>query len=198
MIPMIRQLGFGSVLLSLAITVPAIAQSQASKPVEMAKRTLAKGKTAKDFQLQAIAGELSGSVQLSRVNAKGPVVIVVLRGFPGSQCPACTAQVGDFVKNAERFAAKNARVLLIYPGPRSQLDRHADDFLDGTTLPQPLTFLLDPGYAFTNAYGLRWDAPNETAYPSTIVLDESGTITYVKISETHRGRSTADEILKTL
>ncbi len=30
--------------------------------------------------------------------------------------------------------------------------------------------MLDPGFTFTNAYGLRWNAPHETAYPTTIVM----------------------------
>lgn len=189
---------FAAFALSAALVAPASAQQQASKPVEAAKRQLAKGQTAKDFQLHAIGGELSGKVQLSKVNQDGQVVVVVLRGFPGSQCPACTAQVGDFVNHADKFAAKNVRVLLVYPGPDSQLDKRADEFLHGTKLPAPLTFLLDPGYKFTNAYGLRWDAPRETAYPSTLIVDKAGKIKFVKISDTHRGRSSAAEVLAAL
>lgn len=189
---------FAAFALSAVMVAPASAQQQASQPVEAAKQLLAKGETAKDFQLHAIGGELSGNVQLSKVNQGGQVVVVVLRGFPGSQCPACTAQVGDFVNNADKFAAKNTRVLLVYPGPDSQLDQRADEFLHGTKLPAPLTFLLDPGYKFTNTYGLRWDAPRETAYPSTIIVDKAGKIKFVKISDSHRGRSSAAEVLAAL
>ncbi|QDV68985.1 AhpC/TSA family protein [Rosistilla carotiformis] len=182
----------------IAVLIPATVQAESPAPVQAAKKTLAVGQTAKDFQLKSVGGELSGEVKLSDVNADGKVVVVVLRGFPGKQCPACSAQVGDFVKNASKFAAKNAKVLLIYPGPKSQLDQRAGEFLQGTKLPTPLTFLLDPGYTFTDAYGLRWDAPRETAYPTTLVLDESGEIQFVKISETHRGRASAAEVLEAL
>lgn len=185
-------------VLSAALVAPASAQPPSSQPFEAAKRQLAKGQTANDFQLQAVGGELSGRVRFSEVNADGQVVVVVLREFPGSQCPACTAQVGDFVNNADKFAAKNTRVLLVYPGPVSQLDKRAEEFLHGTQLPAPLTFLLDPGYQFTNAYGLRWNAPRETAYPSTLIIDKTGKIKFVKISNTHRGRSTAAEVLAAL
>ncbi|QEG40982.1 peroxiredoxin family protein [Roseimaritima ulvae] len=191
-------LALAACTLSAALITPAAAQRPANDPVKAAHQLLAKGQTAKDFQLQAIGGELSGKVRLSKVNAEGPVVVVVLRGFPGSQCPACTAQVGDFVNNADKFAAKNTRVLLVYPGPVSQLDKRAEEFLHGTKLPEPLTFLLDPGYQFTNTYGLRWDAPRETAYPSTLIVDKAGKIKFVKISDTHRGRSTAAEVLAAL
>ncbi|MDV6030615.1 MAG: redoxin family protein [Phycisphaera sp. RhM] len=77
------------------------------------------------------------------------------------------------------------------------MDRHADDFLHGTTLPKPLTLLLDPGDSFTNAYGVRWNAPQETASPTSIVLAETGKIMFVKIRETHGGRSAAEEVLTT-
>ncbi|QDT04444.1 Redoxin [Rubripirellula lacrimiformis] len=195
---MIPHLALAAVALSLTVSHSVSAQTTTGTPVDAAKKQLAVGQTAKDFQLPSVGGELSGNVKLSEVNADGPVVLVVLRGFPGYQCPACSAQVGDFIKLADKFAAKNARVLMVYPGPASQLGSHADDFLKGTKLPKPLTFLLDPGFQFTNAYGLRWDAPRETAYPSTIVLDASGKITYAKISATHGGRANAAEVLKAL
>jgi len=47
-------------------------------------------------------------------------------------------------------------------------------------------------------YGLRWNAPNETAYPSTYVVDKQGKIVFAKTSKSHGGRASADEILKAL
>lgn len=187
-----------STLVSVSTYVTAADTDAARNPVEIAKKLLAPGEPAKDFRLQAIAGQHSGEVQFSQVNASGPVVIVLLRGYPGSQCPACTAQVADLVKYADQFAAKQAQVLLIYPGAKSRLDQRAGEFLQGTQLPKPLTFLLDPDLEFTKAYSLRWDAPNETSYPSTIVVNKKGKIAFLKISDTHRGRSTAKEILDEL
>lgn len=194
----IPRIAFCSALLVATTSIAVWSPRSATAQGPDAEKMPVKGEPAKDFRLPAIAGELSGEVQLSKVNAEGPVVLVVLRGFPGSQCPACTAQVADLVKHADEFAKKNARVLLIYPGALSQLDQRADEFLHGTQINAPLTFLLDPGFKFTNAYGLRWDAPNETSYPSTIVVDKSGKISFVTISETHRGRVSAKDVLAAL
>jgi peroxiredoxin len=58
-------------------------------------------------------------VQLSQRLAEGPVVLVVLRGWPGYQCPICTRQVGEFIARAEQLKAAKARVMLVYPGPAS-------------------------------------------------------------------------------
>lgn len=156
------------------------------------------GESAKDFQLMAAAGELTGDVKLSEVNKDGPVVVVVLRGFPGYQCPICSRQVGSLVAKAEQFAAKKAKVLLVYPGPGSELESKAKEFLKGSELPKPFTLLIDPDYEFTNAYGLRWDAPRETAYPSTFVIDADGNVTFAKISKEHGDRTDANAILSEL
>ena len=58
--------------------------------------------------------------------------------------------------------------------------------------------LLDPDYKLVSAYGLRWDAPHETAYPTTIVIGKDGKIDFVNISRTHRGRTAATTILDQL
>jgi hypothetical protein len=58
--------------------------------------------------------------------------------------------------------------------------------------------MLDPDYTFTKAYGLRWDAPNETAYPSTFVITENRKIIFSHVSREHGGRVKAEEVLKSL
>ncbi len=62
-------------------------------------------------------------------------------------------------------------------------------------LPDNFDLVLDPGYEFTNCYGLRWDATRETAYPSTFLIDYQGVIFFSKIVKEHGGRTTAAEIL---
>jgi len=49
-----------------------------------------------------------------------------------------------------------------------------------------------------NAYGLRWDAPNETAYPSTFVLDRKGVVRFANISRSHGDRTKAADIIEQL
>ncbi|HXT12612.1 MAG TPA: redoxin family protein [Candidatus Angelobacter sp.] len=58
--------------------------------------------------------------------------------------------------------------------------------------------VIDPDYAFTKAYGLRWDAPSETAYPSTFVIAKGGKITFSHISHQHGDRVKAEAVLKML
>lgn len=153
------------------------------------------GDKAQDFTLQMLSGE---NVRLWSLTARGPVVLVVLRGYPGYQCPMCDSQVADWLTQRKQFESRGAQVLLVYPGKADQLREHAREFLSGKDLPATFTMLTDPDYKFVSAYGLRWDAANETAYPTTLVIDTQNTIRLAKISKTHGDRATAEEVLATL
>src|ERR1700760_4077185 len=54
------------------------------------------GDRASDFSLKTLDNQ---TVRLSDLTVKSPVVLVVLRGWPGYQCPSCTKQAHDYVKN---------------------------------------------------------------------------------------------------
>ncbi len=153
------------------------------------------GDKALDFALSTVEGK---TIRLSEVTSRGTVVLVVLRGFPGYQCPFCNRQVQDFIQKAPDFAAAGGHVVFVYPGPPQDLGARASEFLANKKLPANVDLLLDPGYEFTNLYGLRWDAPRETAYPSTFLIDRNGTIFFSKIVKEHGGRTTAAEILDAL
>jgi peroxiredoxin len=169
-----------------------MAQSQAA-PIPMGA-TPAVGAKAPAFSLRNVKGE---SVSLAGELARGPVVLVVGRGWPGYQCPFCTRQFGDFRAHAAEIQQAGARVLWVYPGPAEGLSAHAADFA-GADIPANFQVLTDPAYVFTLAYGLRWDAPGETAYPSTFVIDRAGVVRMVAISKEHGGRTPAADVIKTL
>jgi thioredoxin-dependent peroxiredoxin len=70
--------------------------------------------------------------------------------------------------------------------------------MTGKKLPADFDLMLDPGYDFTNAYGLRWNAPNETAYPSTFLINREGAVFFSKIVKEHNGRTTATEVIEAM
>jgi peroxiredoxin len=156
-------------------------------------QTPAVGAKAPDFTLSTPTGK---AVTLSTEEGKHSLVLVILRGFPGYQCPYCVKQVHDFADHASDFQAKNTKVLLVYPGPPADLDQHAKEFLEKQAeLPSNVVLVTDPDYKVTNLYGLRWDAPHETAYPSTFVLDKKGMVVFEKISHSHGDRLSAQDAL---
>lgn len=173
----------------------AVVLSLAFNTLHADEKPPAVGETARDFELKDLAGKKQA---LAKIAGDGPVVLVVLRGYPGYQCPVCTKQVAQLVANAEKLQAAKARVILVYPGAAEKLTAHAEEFLGDRKLPEGFYLLVDPDYTFTDAYRLRWNAPMETAYPSTFVMDKERKIRFAKISKTHGGRSNVDEVLKAL
>jgi thioredoxin-dependent peroxiredoxin len=153
------------------------------------------GDKASDFELNDLAEK---PIKLSGIQKEGPVVVLVLRGWPGYQCPLCTRQVGEFIGAAKKFKEAGATVVMVYPGPSDDLDSHAKEFVQGKEFPDNFRFVTDPGYTFTDAWKLRWDANGETAYPSTFVIGKDGKIAFAKVSMTHGGRSSIDEVLRAL
>jgi len=153
------------------------------------------GKKAEDFKLKTIQGN---EIQFSKLNKSHPMVLVVLRGWPGYQCPVCTRQVGGLIADADKFKELGAEVLMVYPGPSADLQNHAIEFSEDFNFPGNFYFTLDPDYTMINTYGLRWKAEKETAYPSTFVINTKGEIVYSKVSSSHGGRAGNTEILDAL
>ena len=55
-------------------------------------------------------------IDLKEQYATGPVVVIVLRGYPGYQCPLCRRQVGALINRAKTLAKAAHKVILVYPG----------------------------------------------------------------------------------
>ena len=156
------------------------------------------GDKAPDFDLPIVGSKDDDYVQLEDEFEKGAVVVVVLRGYPGYQCPLCSRQVGALINRARALSEVAHRVILIYPGEPDLLQRHAEEFMGSRAVPDPLVMVRDPGMKMVTDWGLRWDAPRETAYPATFVIKKNGRIAWSKISDSHAGRTTADEIITQL
>ena len=153
------------------------------------------GDRAPDFTLAQIDGK---KLRLSTELESGHVVLIVGRGWVGYQCPFCNRQFGDFLRAADDIAATGARVVWVYPGPADEVQKRAEEFAAGKPFPANFRFVLDPNYTFTLAYALRWDAPQETAYPSTFVIDRTGIVRYALVSKAHDGRSRAAGVIAEL
>lgn len=153
------------------------------------------GEKAPDFTLAQIDGR---TLTLSAELTRGPVVLIVGRGWVGYQCPFCNRQFGDFLKAAAQIESAGARVLWVYPGPADEVQKRAEEFASGRAFPPNFRFVLDPNYVLTSSYGLRWNAPQETAYPSTFVIDRKGIVRYALVSTSHDGRAAAATVIAEL
>ena len=151
------------------------------------------GTEAPEFKLSTPEGT---EIRLSSLLVKTGVVLIVLRGYPGSQSPECQKQFHDFKAKADKFGALGVQLLLVYPGPADQVIAKAREFLASEgKLPANVHLLVDPDYKMTTRYGLRWDAPHETAYPATFVIAPDAEVRFCKVSREHGDRPNADEML---
>ncbi len=171
---------------TLALCVAGLLSASAATPPK-------EGDLAPNFTLKTLDDK---PVELRKLTTKSRVVLVVLRGWPGYQCPICERQVRDMTRNVAQFKERNVQMLFVYPGPADQLKLHAKEFLQNEDWPPDLLFLTDSDYTFTTAYGLRWDAPRETAYPSTFIIDSDNKVRFARVSKEHGGRVSATELLK--
>jgi len=195
----IRFLFITGALFVAATTASPSAQSRAADQPSASEQTSAAvpkvGDKAADHTLDDVDGK---PVRFSEQLKNGPLVVVVLRGWPGYQCPFCTKQVADLLAHAKGFESAKASVMLVYPGPAEGLRAHAGDFRKGRDFPSPFRLLVDPDYHFAASHGLRWDAPGETVYPATFVIDRQGVVRFAQVSHEHGGRVAAQEILDAL
>lgn len=185
-----RRLGIVTIV---AMAAAAATAGRAATPIMV--DTPAVGERAPAFSLAALDGS---QVALADALRHGPVVLVLGRGWPGYQCPFCTKQFGELRAHANEIERAGASVLWVYPGPAEDLAMHARDFVAGKDLPASIRILADPGFVFTSAYGLRWDAPGETAYPATFVVDQTGIVRFAQVSRVHGGRTPVADVLTAL
>lgn len=178
------------VLLACLVVATASAQDQRQSG------RLADGDRIIDFELPIVGSD--EYLKLSDECRQGAVVVVVLRGYPGYQCPICNRQFATLSNRAKALAKEAHRVILVYPGEVDQTENNAERFRGRRSLPQPLVLVRDEGMEMVEAWGLRWNARNETAYPATYVFDRNGRLRWHKVSKSHAGRSTVEEILKAL
>ncbi|HWW23918.1 MAG TPA: redoxin domain-containing protein [Edaphobacter sp.] len=150
---------------------------------------------APDFTLPTPGG---ASLQLSSLTDSSRIVLVVLRGYPGYQCPYSLQQFNDFQQSAAQFAALNTQVVFIYPGPSSNLAAEANDFAAASSMPDNFHLVIDPDFTVTSLYGLRWNASNETAYPSTFIIQKDGSIFSAQVGKSHGDHPTAADTLAAL
>lgn len=160
-----------------------------AQPLEVGQRAI-------DFELPIVKGE--GYLSLSETYKGGPTVVVFLRGYPGYQCPICSRQVSSLVNRAKALNQAAHRIVLVYPGPGEKLEQQAEDFIGSRRLPSPIVLVRDDDMRVAQQWGVRWNKPRETTYPSTFVLDQYGRIAWKKVSRSHGERSSVEEILKEL
>lgn len=146
---------------------------------------LSVGSTAPSFELpdqQDHPWSLSGQLEA------GPVALVFFRG---DWCPYCNGQLASYARKYVEFERRGTQPAAVSVDP----PRHNAGMVGKLRIPFPL--LSDPKGAVARAYGL-WNADENLAVPAVVVVDRSGTVTYLHAGQDRADRPTDDEVFAAL
>lgn len=155
-----------------------------SRPEDLLGRTL----PVKRFT----AGDGS-SIDLDEFVGKQNVLVTVLRGFGGQVCVYCTAQTKALADYAERFAALDTQVVVVFPGPASGLEAFLEAYRRtfGAGEKLPFQMLYDADLSFTRALHIE----DNLAVPTSLLLDRQGVVRWCRVAKDYADRPSAQEIL---
>jgi len=133
-----------------------------------------------DFRAVDEQGDPVRSVELHG----SPSVILFVRG---NWCPFCSRQVSNLTQHYRDIVDLGAKLILITPKPLETTRRVADFFKvefdfwldDELTVTRQLGLLQEGGVP--KSYGKEYG--RDTIWPTAIVVDAAGTITYTELSK---------------
>lgn len=134
-------------------------------------------------------------VDLRSFEGKKRVVLVILRGFAGSVCLHCSTQTLALADNADKFKARNAEVILVYPGEAESVPAFLDavkNLRDGFAPPFPIA--LDVDLTFVKTFLIE----GSLAKPTSLVIDEKGIVRYAYVGKQPQDRPSAEDLLGVL
>jgi antitoxin component YwqK of YwqJK toxin-antitoxin module/peroxiredoxin len=158
---------------------PAVAQ-----PAELIGRPL---------PLRRFTTAQGAAIDLDEFRGKRNVLVTILRGFGGQVCVYCTAQTKALAGYADKFAALDTQVVVVFPGPASGmqafLEAYRRTFGEGAKPPYELLYDADLG--LTRALHIE----DDIAVPTSILLDRQGIVRWCRVAKDHADRPSAQEVL---
>jgi antitoxin component YwqK of YwqJK toxin-antitoxin module/peroxiredoxin len=149
----------------------------------------------KPLPFSEMRGVDGGVVDLTQYHGKKKVMIVVLRGFLGEVCCYCIAQTKALAQSRTRLEQLGIEVLVVYPGAKeneaSFEQAYKLTFNEGGP---PYRVFYDPDLALVTRLGIEGDL----ASPSTIVVDEQGTIRFFYKGEHRADRPAAKKLVEVI
>jgi len=132
---------------------------------------------------------------VSHFEGRKRLVLVIMRGFAGAVCINCSTQTLSLADKIEEFKAKNAEVVLVYPGEVETVAAFLDavrSLREGFAPPFPI--VLDVDLAAVRTYSIQ----GSLAKPTTLILDEKGIVRYAYVGKQPADRPSAADMLKAL
>lgn len=162
-------------------------------------------------------GELSfldpagNKIDLASYRGKSNLVLVVTRGFVGSEnqvdgkslgnfCTFCSTQTSRLIANYSKFKSRSAEVVVVFPVARKSDAGALETFAakvqgkEKTAADAPFPLLLDVDLAAVDALGIRADLSK----PATYILDKQGEVRFAYVGQNLSDRPSVKALLELL
>lgn len=145
--------------------------------------------------LHGVDGE---DLDLMQYRGKKSLLIVVLRGFVGEVCIYCVAQTEALARCQERLTELGIEVLVVYPGPKENEVAFEEAYKQtfGKEKPPYRIFYDDPAAENRDGIVQKLGIAGDLAYPTTLIVDEQGKITYAYTGAHRADRPAAKALIK--
>ena len=131
------------------------------------------------------------ALDIDEMCKKGPVLVVILRGFSGQVCLYCAAQTTAISKAIQRFEKSNIQVVVVYPGPVDAIPSFLQAVRSLANDPPPMPVALDVSLIAVRALGID----DNLAKPTSLIIDTKGQIRYAYVGKTIADRPSVEELL---
>ncbi len=136
--------------------------------------------------------DATGSVlDIEELCEKGPVLMVILRGFSGQVCLYCAAQTTALSDSIERFKKAGIQVVVVYPGPVDAIPSFINAVRSLRKDPPAMPVCLDASLLGVRSLKLE----GSLAIPSSLIIDSKGIIQYAYQGKTIADRPPVEELL---
>jgi peroxiredoxin len=132
-----------------------------------------------------------GALNLEDMCKKGPVLVVILRGFSGQVCLYCAAQTTAISEAIQRFEKNNIQVVIVYPGPVDAVPSFLKAVRSLANDPPQMPIALDVSLLAVRALGIE----DNLAKPTAIMIDTKGIIRYAYVGKTIADRPSVDDLI---
>lgn len=134
-----------------------------------------------------------GSIfDLADYQGQKQVMLVVMRGFAGQVCIACSVQTATLAHQESEFSKRDTQIVLLYPGQPESVPAFIDAVKDvDASFKVPFPILLDPSLVFVDKLNLA----AALAKPTSILLDKDGVVRWAYVGESYDDRPSAKELI---
>jgi peroxiredoxin len=136
-------------------------------------------------------GPDGGILDIDAFRQRGPVVVVVMRGFAGQVCLYCATQTAALSDAIGDFRDAGAEVVVVYPGPVSSVPAFVAAVQSLRADPPPMPLALDASLLLVRALGIEANL----ARPTSLVIDRAGLVRYAYVGETIADRPSVPDLL---